>query len=72
MIAAFWVRQGADQPVLVAPPRGAERPIGEMNNATIARKEAARRNGGNLPSRLDAVLQGQTINSFVALSVMSG
>lgn len=72
MIAALWVCQGADQPVLVAPPGGAERPIGAMNNATIARKEAARRNGGNLPSRLNAVLQGQTINSFVALSVMSG
>jgi hypothetical protein len=43
-----------------------------MNNATIARKEAARRHGGNLPSWLNAVLQGQTINSFVALSVMSG
>jgi hypothetical protein len=72
MVAALGVVEHANQPMLVAPPRGAERGVGAMDDAAIAGEGAACGVGDDLSCGQNAVLEGQTINSFVALSVISG
>jgi hypothetical protein len=62
----------AGDPVLVPPPRGAERAVSPMDDPPIAGEEPPRGVGDDLSGGQDAVLEGQIISSLVALSLMSG